>query len=46
MDYLLHILVMVALYAILAGSFNLLIGFSGLFALSHADSTTRRTRPA
>jgi ABC-type branched-subunit amino acid transport system permease subunit len=36
MDYLLHILVMVALYAILAGSFNLLIGFSGLFALSHA----------
>ncbi len=36
MDYLLHILVMVALYAILAGSFNLLIGFSGLFALSQA----------
>ncbi|MGE0725917.1 MAG: ATP-binding cassette domain-containing protein [Alphaproteobacteria bacterium] len=36
MDYLLHILVMVALYAILAGSFNLLIGFSGLFAFSHA----------
>ncbi len=36
MDYLLHITVMVALYAILAASFNLLIGFAGLFALSQA----------
>src|SRR5260370_23108449 len=36
MDYILHILVMVALFAILATSFNLLIGYSGLFALSHA----------
>ena len=36
MDYLLHILVMVALYAILAASFNLLTGFAGLFALSQA----------
>jgi branched-chain amino acid transport system permease protein len=36
MDYLLHILVMIALYAILAASFNLLIGFAGLFALSQA----------
>ena len=36
MDYLLHVLVMVCLYAILATSFNLLIGFAGLFALSHA----------
>ncbi|MCP1335317.1 branched-chain amino acid ABC transporter ATP-binding protein/permease [Futiania mangrovi] len=36
MDYLLHILVMVCFYAILATSFNLLIGFAGLFALSHA----------
>jgi branched-chain amino acid transport system permease protein len=36
MDYLQHILVMVALYAILAASFNLLIGFAGLFALSQA----------
>jgi branched-chain amino acid transport system permease protein len=36
MDYLLHVLVMVCLYAILASSFNLLIGFAGLFALSHA----------
>jgi len=35
-DYLLHVLVMVALYAILASSFNLLIGYAGLFALSHA----------
>jgi branched-chain amino acid transport system permease protein len=36
MDYLLHILVMIALYAILAASFNLLTGFAGLFALSQA----------
>ncbi len=36
MDYLLHVLVMVAIYAILASSFNLLIGYAGLFALSHA----------
>jgi branched-chain amino acid transport system permease protein len=36
MDYLLHVLVMVALFVILATSFNLLIGFAGLFALSHA----------
>ena len=36
MDYVLHVLVMVCLYAILASSFNLLIGFAGLFALSHA----------
>ena len=36
MDYILHVLVMVALFAILATSFNLLIGYSGLFALSHA----------
>src|SRR3981189_2742997 len=33
MDYILHILVMVALFAILATSFNLLIGYAGLFAL-------------
>ena len=36
MDYALHVLVMVCLYTILASSFNLLIGFAGLFALSHA----------
>ncbi|MEZ5741145.1 MAG: branched-chain amino acid ABC transporter permease [Burkholderiaceae bacterium] len=36
MDYLLHVGVMVALYTILASSFNLLIGYAGLFALSHA----------
>ena len=36
MDYVLHVLVMVSLYAILATSFNLLIGYAGLFALSHA----------
>ncbi len=36
MEYLYHIGVMVCLYAILATSFNLLVGFAGLFALSHA----------
>jgi len=36
MDYVLHVAVMVSLYAILASSFNLLIGYAGLFALSHA----------
>jgi ABC-type branched-subunit amino acid transport system permease subunit/ABC-type branched-subunit amino acid transport system ATPase component len=36
MDYLLHIFVMVSIYIILASSFNLLIGYAGLFALSHA----------
>jgi ABC-type branched-subunit amino acid transport system permease subunit/ABC-type branched-subunit amino acid transport system ATPase component len=35
-DYIFHILVMVALFSILATSFNLLIGYAGLFALSHA----------
>jgi ABC-type branched-subunit amino acid transport system permease subunit/ABC-type branched-subunit amino acid transport system ATPase component len=35
-DYVLHVLVMVSLYSILATSFNLLIGYAGLFALSHA----------
>lgn len=36
MEYLVHIAVMACLYVILATSFNLLIGFAGLFALSHA----------
>lgn len=36
MDYFYHIAVLVCLYAILATSFNLLVGFAGLFALSHA----------
>ncbi|HLJ65071.1 MAG TPA: ATP-binding cassette domain-containing protein, partial [Stellaceae bacterium] len=36
MEYLAHILVIVSLYAILAASFNLLIGWAGLFALSQA----------
>ena len=36
MEYLIHVLVMACLYVILTTSFNLLIGFAGLFALSHA----------
>jgi ABC-type branched-subunit amino acid transport system ATPase component/ABC-type branched-subunit amino acid transport system permease subunit len=36
MELALHLGVMFCIYAILATSFNLLIGFSGLFAFSHA----------
>ena len=36
MEYVLHVLAMFCLYSILATSFNLLVGFSGMFALSHA----------
>ncbi len=36
MELVLHISVMVCIYAILATSFNLLIGFAGLFAFGHA----------
>jgi len=36
MDYLIHIAVMAFLYVILTSSFNLLIGYAGLFALAHA----------
>jgi len=43
MDYVLHVLVMVSLYAILASSFNLLIGYAGLFALSHAAFLDRKS---
>jgi ABC-type branched-subunit amino acid transport system permease subunit/ABC-type branched-subunit amino acid transport system ATPase component len=35
-EYVFHVAVMVCLYSILATSFNLLIGFAGLFALSQA----------
>ena len=36
MEYVSHVLVMVCLYSILATSFNLLIGYGGIFALAHA----------
>jgi branched-chain amino acid transport system permease protein len=36
MELVLHVGVMVCIYVILATSFNLLIGFSGLFAFGHA----------
>src|SRR5580692_9549015 len=36
MELILHIAVMVCIYAVLATSFNLLIGFAGLFAFGHA----------
>ncbi len=36
MDLVAHVLVMICIYAILATSFNLLIGFAGLFAFGHA----------
>jgi branched-chain amino acid transport system permease protein len=35
-DYLLHVAINIALYAILGVSFNLLLGYTGLFAVSHA----------
>jgi ABC-type branched-subunit amino acid transport system permease subunit/ABC-type branched-subunit amino acid transport system ATPase component len=36
MEYVLHVLVMVCIYGILATSFNLLVGFAGLFAMAQA----------
>jgi branched-chain amino acid transport system permease protein len=36
MELVLHVAVMVCIYVILATSFNLLIGFAGLFAFGHA----------
>lgn len=36
MEYLLHILVFMAIYAIAGASFNLLVGYAGLFSLAHA----------
>lgn len=36
MNYIFHIAEMVSIYIVLASSFNLLIGYAGLFALSHA----------
>src|SRR4030042_3510243 len=36
MDYLLHIFIMIALYAILGLSFNLILGYTGLIAMCHA----------
>jgi len=34
-DYLAQIVIFICIYAILAGSFNLLVGFSGLFSIAH-----------
>ena len=36
MDYILHILIMIAIYAILGLSFNLILGYTGLIAMCHA----------
>ncbi len=36
MDYLLHVLIFIGIYAIAAASFNLLLGYAGLFSLAHA----------
>lgn len=36
MDYILHILIMIAIYAILGVSFNLILGYTGLIAMCHA----------
>jgi len=36
MDYIFHILIMIALYSILGVSFNLILGYTGLIAMCHA----------
>ncbi|MDI6753569.1 MAG: branched-chain amino acid ABC transporter ATP-binding protein/permease [Thermodesulfobacteriota bacterium] len=36
MDYILHILIMIAIYAILGLSFNLILGYTGLISMCHA----------
>ena len=36
MDYLLHILIVALINIILVVSFNILLGFTGIFALCHA----------
>lgn len=36
MDYILHILIMIAIFAILGLSFNLILGYTGLIAMCHA----------
>jgi branched-chain amino acid transport system permease protein len=37
MDYLIHILIMICIYAILGISFNLILGYTGLIAMCHAS---------
>jgi len=36
MDYFVHVAIIVALYTILSTSYNLLIGYTGLFSIAHA----------
>lgn len=36
MDYVYHIFIMISIYAILAVSLNLMLGYTGLFSLAHA----------
>jgi branched-chain amino acid transport system permease protein len=36
MDYLLHILIMIGIYSIVAMSLNLLAGYTGLISVAHA----------
>ncbi len=36
MEYVLHILIFMGIYGIAAASFNLLVGYAGLFSLAHA----------
>jgi branched-chain amino acid transport system permease protein len=37
MDYVIHILIMICVYAILGVSFNLILGYTGLIAMCHAS---------
>ncbi len=36
MDYFIHVAILIALYTILSTSYNLLIGYTGLFSIAHA----------
>jgi len=36
MDYFIHVAIIIALYTILSTSYNLLIGYTGLFSIAHA----------
>lgn len=36
MEYVLHVLITIGIYVILASSFNLVVGYTGLFSIAHA----------
>ena len=42
--YIFHVLIMMGIYAILALSLNIIVGFAGLVSLGHAASWSRNSR--